>query len=283
VKQTQQYTVDGVTYRSFDDMPPDVRKKWDSVATLLSTAFGGSKHTFGRPVVTETTIKFEQTVEQSEVNAGLKAVELPMMGGGTGARTFWETSAQDDVRKLRSKRISLGFCILFFPMFSLTLVAMLSSVKTTVHYGPYWTAAYITLMTLLLACMAALKDELHTKFFPNKRPTPLKALTTVMGIAIGFGVLAAYAIYGGAPIIAHHLTAHPGELTVTVVGKDSSYQRYACTPRIKIDEFTFFYHNHLCPGDRAYSEIDVGARIRLQGDVSPFGISVNRFFWNKHG
>jgi hypothetical protein len=89
-------------------MPPDVRKKWDSVATLLSTAFGGSKDTVGCPVP-ETTIKFEQTVEQSEVNAGLKAVELPMMGGGTGARTFWETSAQDDVRKLRSKRISLGF------------------------------------------------------------------------------------------------------------------------------------------------------------------------------
>jgi hypothetical protein len=279
VKHTQRYTIDGVTYQSLDEMPLHVRKKWDSVTALLRGALGNATDGPDQ-LVGRASIKFEQTIVRHETDSAVNPDEPSPWGASPiGSAASLDASIQDDAREPRDKRLSLGFCILFFPIFSLALLTQFSSVKTTIQYGATWITAWAAWMLLLSACAWGMRDRLYERFFPRNNASLGEIFVQILAGGIGLGVLAAYAIFGGVPILAHHLTAHQGELTVTVIGKDSSYQRGSCRPRLKIAEFTFFLHDHICPSDRAFGEIGVGARIRLQGQVSPFGISVDRFSW----
>jgi hypothetical protein len=38
VSTERRYTIDGVTYRSLDEMPSSVRRRWDSLASLMRAA-----------------------------------------------------------------------------------------------------------------------------------------------------------------------------------------------------------------------------------------------------
>jgi hypothetical protein len=185
----------------------------------------------------------------------------------------------DSARK--AKRISMAFCILLFPMFGLALLGMLSGVRTTVKYGTGWYIAYAAWLLGLAVCIWGFRHRLRRRFFPNEDATPIKIFGKALAGLMGLGVLALYAVFGGVPILAHYLTSHPGRLMVTVTAKESQYQRSACSPRLKIKEFTFFQNDHLCPSARAFSQIGVGARLRLEGRVSPFGISVDKYYWQK--
>lgn len=39
----QSYTIDGKTYGSLDEMPPEVRAKWKAIAPAFSSVFAGLK------------------------------------------------------------------------------------------------------------------------------------------------------------------------------------------------------------------------------------------------
>lgn len=50
---------------------------------------------------------------------------------------------------------------------------------------------------------------------------------------------------------------------------------YPSGGRLVIKEFTFFMSNHICLGDQASDEIEVGFQITLKREVSPFGTSAD--------
>ena len=68
---------------------------------------------------------------------------------------------------------------------------------------------------------------------------------------------------------------------MSVTKKETVGGRYTCAPRVIIAEFTFPLRNHLCTGRRAFDEIQVGSRIRLEGEVSEFGVRPDVFAWSK--
>lgn len=206
----------------------------------------------------------------------------PWIASTVGPAAPSYASLQGKAKQHRAKRFSLGFCILFFPLLFLSLLADFSNVHTTIKYGPYWLIAWAALMFLLSVCAWGTRVQLHAALFPNGNASLGKIVGAILSAVLGIGTVAGFAVWGGVPILAHGLTAHPGELTVTVISKESNYQRRSCRPRLKIAEFTFFLHNHICSSDRAFSQIDVGATIRLQGQVSPFGVSVDRYVWKVH-
>ena len=59
MKRTQQFTIDGKTYNSLDEMSASVRKKWEGVSASLATI---AAHATANPSNT-TTVEFEEHVE----------------------------------------------------------------------------------------------------------------------------------------------------------------------------------------------------------------------------
>jgi hypothetical protein len=192
---------------------------------------------------------------------------------------FFRVVAGMDERAPEARHTVLAFCILFVPMLALALLAMFSSVNITVQYGPGWFLAFAGWLLALAALAWGMRQRLRRQLFPDSDATLPRVYGTIMGSLLALGVLAMYAVFGGAPILAHHLTAHPGKLTVTVTRKEAQAQRSSCSPRLKIKEFTFFQNDHLCPTARAFRQVGVGTRMHLVGEVSRFGITVDRYTW----
>lgn len=110
----------------------------------------------------------------------------------------------------------------------------------------------------------------------NRRSAqPANSLQTEV---LGIVVRAAMAVFGGAPAVGHYLTAHEGEMTVTVTGKGFRRATSRCSLRLYVGDFRDFPSQSLCVSDRACAEIKAGSRIRLQGEVSPCGITVDRYY-----
>jgi len=276
VQRIQRYTVDGVEYKSLDEMPPDVRRKWDRTAVL----FDALRENLGKPGVTTTTVTFQETTT-GDGPAAAELFERLKQQINSGRIKTVDGSIQPVRKDTRAKRVSAAFCTLFLPALALSFLVMFSSVAPIVRYSPAWTAGFVAWLCALITCTWQFRDRLRKDFFPKKDGTPLKFVGTAFAGLLGLGVIGGYGIFGGIPVVAHYLTARPGTMTVTVAAKDSSYQRYGCQPRLVIKEFTFFLQDHLCPDDRTFAEIDVGQRIVLQGDVSPYAISVERFYWTE--
>ncbi len=235
--QTQRFIVNGVTYERLEDMPPEVRKKWDATTQFFSAMFDGSKE--GVPL----------QVQHNAIDPNFR-------------------------------RIALGFNILFWPVFVLAIVAMFSGVHTTVQYGREWMWLFAVVALALFTSIWMMRGEIAAR--TSTQPvTKRKLVVTVLGSALGMSVLAGFAVFGGIPILAHHMTARPGEMLVTVIATQDDYQRNACRPRLQIKEFTFFLHNHLCPSDQAFSEISVGQELHLLGQVSPYGIAAESMRWSR--
>ena len=272
MKRTHRYTIDGRTYASLEDMPPEVRKKWDSVSALVSAMTDLAGHT--------TTIKFEQTIHGGDLG--------PLTGPGSRAEALWRAGSdqtggfpegvQFNSVTVRTKLISAAFLVLLFTVIALAVLAMLSTVRITVRYGPEWVAG-CALVTLVLVGVVLWGLKRPRNRFPGGSEV---TFGTVVGWLVGMSILTIPGILGGIPILAHHMTARPGELIVTVTGKETQYHSRQCTPRLKVDEFAHSLRDYLCPGSRAFNEIDVGTKIRLQGNVSQFGIELDRMYWTKN-
>jgi hypothetical protein len=262
VKRTQTYTIDGKTYDSLEAMPPDVRRRVEALSSM--TAALRAKAAANPSKRTE--FRFEERVEYGpgDLKAGRVPPELASLGtpsASLGAGT---------------KVVGQGLLLLLFVVMFLAFWGFSSRVRITVAYGPMWWAAACVLalaLTVGLFCFGrkvAARDTARSNPF---RPSMLLAL------AIGMSVFSAEAVFGGIPVLAHHLSAHPGELLVTVQAKESNGRRYACAPRLVIAQFTYRMHNYLCPGARAFREIQVGSTIRLEGAVSDFGVDFDVFTW----
>jgi hypothetical protein len=260
MKQTQRYTVDGVAYGSLDEMPTEVRAKWDATVALIDRVFADVAESQD-PSIRRTTIKFEQTIVQGDADAVIEVREL------------------DKTVSRRQKRLAVLFSVGLFAFCALDLVRLFSRVRLTVHYGPAWFVAYAAMLFALLFYAWRIRDKMRAHFNRVNGARGNGVTGSVLVGLLAFVGFSAFGVFGGVPVLAHYLTAHPGELIVTVAGKESGHIRYTCTPRFKIEEFTFFSKNYMCPSDQAFKELDVGSTVRLQGDISPFGISIERYYW----
>jgi len=246
----------------------------------MAGLFDALRENLGKPGATTTTVTFQETTTSDGPAADELFERLKQQMSSGGIKTV-AGSSQAVTQSTRARRVSAAFCMLFLPALALSFLVMFGNVSPIVHYSPAWIVGFVAWLCALIACTWEFKDRLRERFFPRNDGTALKFLATALAALFGLGMIGGYAIFGGVPIVAHYLTARPGTMTVTVTAKDSSYQRYSCRPRLIIQEFTFFLQDHLCPDDRTFAEIDVGEQLRLEGELSPYAISVERFFRTK--
>jgi len=174
------------------------------------------------------------------------------------------------------KRVAGVFTVLIISMTGLAVLSFFSRVHTTVDYGSAWMTAYAV---TLIALFASTGVSLHRRRARIVGAGMMKKTGYIVAGFFGFAVLTAFGVFGGIPIVLHHLTSKDGRIVVTVTSKEDWYRKNKCRPRLMIKEFTFLVSDHICLGERAFAEIAPGSKITLQGNVSPFGISVNQISW----
>jgi hypothetical protein len=167
--------------------------------------------------------------------------------------------------------------LVLLPALLLAGLGLFTSVRITLAYGTAW---WVAAAALWVALTAGLAWGFKRGVGATGGAAP-SAFGKLMALTIGTTAISALAVFGGVPVLLHHLTARPGELVVSVTQKKTAGGRYTCTPQLIIAEFTFPLRNHLCPGRRAYAEIQVGSRIRLEGEVSEFGVTPDVFSWSQ--
>lgn len=257
MKRTQRYTIDGQTYDSLEAMPPAVRRKWDAMSPLLDKAraqlAAGSAGT--------TTVKLEERVEFGPGDPDPLLQQTLADGGGT-ARLG-----------VRARTLSTIVLVLLFATLTLAGWGFFSRVRITMAYGPgWWVAAGVLTLSLTVGLGWGMRRG-PASAQPN--------LKTILALLVGMGAISAEAVFGGVPAVAHQLTSVSGERTVSVIAKQERYSRYRCAPRVIIAEFTYVLRDYLCTGRRAFAEIQVGSKIRIEGEVSDYGVTPDVFTWGR--
>lgn len=228
----RRYTIDGVTYHSLDEMPPDVRRRWDSLSPLLRAGNLSDLSLTGAPTP----------------SAGQVAASWAVTG-------------------------------MVVAMAILALLSMLSSVRPTVHYGAGLYGTWCAAVLFILIAGWRKRDRVLAKFRAQGGGTVKVAFRVAAAIA-GLTVLSGVGILGGLPVVAHYVTARPGDLIVTVDSLRASTPRGGCTgPAVGIAQFTYWMRNYLCLSPQAFAAARIGSRLRLRGSVSSFGIVVDSYQW----
>lgn len=263
MKRTQSYTIDGKTYDSLEAMPADARRKWDALARLVTTFAADGAAGALQP----TTLK---VVERLVYGPGESPAAPDFVTEPSARAMLGET--RPATADARTRVLSRLIILVLLPALVLASWATLTSVRITMVYKPVWWVAAAALwagLTAGLAWAGRVGGALQVTF------------GKLLALAIGMAAISTLAVLGGVPVLLHHLTARPGELVVSVEKKQTAGGRYSCSPRLIIAEFTFPLRDHLCPGSRAFSEVQVGSRLRLEGDVSDFGVRPDVFSWPK--
>jgi len=259
VKRTQKFTIDGQTYDSLDEMPASVREKWDAMAALLARV----KADMTADPTKITTCKFEEHIEYGPsgyVRRGGPAIAVPVRATGM------------------TRVVGLALIALLFAVMGLAMFGIFTSVRITMVYGPAWWAGATGIAIALTAGLAWCWNRAQVPTPTN--PEPKRAgLRELIPLTIGMACISLEGVLGGLPALAHHLTSRPGSTIVTVAAKPGGSGRYSCRNRVVISEFTYALTNYLCPSDRAFGQIQVGAKVRVEGTVSPFGVEPRYIWW----
>lgn len=87
------------------------------------------------------------------------------------------------------------------------------------------------------------------------------------------------AIAKGLPILCHHVLSAPGQITVTVQSKASSFSSKNCAAGgIRIQEYAYLMNDDLCGFKQSHWEnFKHGDKLILQGKKSSFGFSYKRY------
>lgn len=156
-------------------------------------------------------------------------------------------------------------------------LSFFSNVRTTIDVEGTWLYLYIVvLLTLLTSMMVSLignKAKFHIE------GGVIKKTGLVLAGLLGFSVLTSFSIFSGIPTALHYVESSNGEINVTVSKKDDSYDKRRCSPRLIIQEFTFFSSDFICPGDEAYKAISVGDTITVIGTISKYGVEAKKIQW----
>jgi hypothetical protein len=260
VKRTQRFTIDGKTYDSLDEMPASVREKWDAMVALLASV---TADVTANPTKI-TTFKFGEHIEYGPsgyVRRTGPPITVPVRATGM------------------TRVVGLAIIALLFAVMGLAVFGISTGVRITMIYGPAWWAGAVGVAIGLTAGLAWCGNISQVSTLNN--PEPRRAgLRQLIPLSIGMACISLEGILGGLPALAHHMTSRPGSAVVTVAAKKDSSGRYSCRARLVISEFTYGIRNYLCPSDRAFGQIQVGAKVRVEGTVSPFGVEPRYIYWS---
>ena len=289
MKRTQKFTIDGKTYGSLEEMPASVRKKLESMSALLASVMADAAADPSKI----TTVKFEEHIEYgpseyireagtaggprlNKLFRGLRA--NAGMQPSAGIRSSPEEFASEVRATGTTKAAGLAFVAVLFAVMGLAMLGIFTRVRITMVYGPAWWAGTTGVAIGLTAALAWGWNR-RPRATRTDRESKRMGLRELIPLFIGMACISLEGILGGLPALAHHLTSQPGKAWVTVMAKETTYRRYSCNPRLIISEFTYGLENYLCPSDRAFGQIKVGAKIRVEGAVSAFGIEPRYISW----
>lgn len=159
----------------------------------------------------------------------------------------------------------------------LTFLSFFSDVNTLIEVKGAWLLIYASVLILVLGVIAFpyVKGNAQIPFGGG----PVKKFGAALGAVFGLSVLTAFAVFSGIPTVLHHISSSEGKMVVTVSGKSDSYDKRKCSPRLIVEDFTWFSSNYLCPSEEAYEQISVGSKVELQGKVSIYGIEPSQMRW----
>lgn len=187
---------------------------------------------------------------------------------------------ESDARKLTpyGKPFSVFVATVIMSVTGLALLSFFSDVKTTITLNATWISIWVitTVAVLGLIYIPYLTGKVE---FPFEGGTAKKIGCYFAGM-IGLGVLSHGAALSGLPTALHHLTAADGEIEATVIKKETNYVRRKCSPRLIIQEFTWYSKDYICPGEEVFQQIEVGTRVTLSGKLSNFGIEPTQIQWD---
>lgn len=152
-------------------------------------------------------------------------------------------------------------------------ISIFSDVRVTVENAPgtWFFSLYVSLLLLGLcsfSCLYFLNKNNFSDARKNWKNTHFLVLPIVFA-----GWLAA-ATFGGLPKLLHHFHASNGVVELTVIKMESAAYEGRCAPRVSVKEVTFFIKQHICLSESVYGNLELGSKIRVFGQVSPFGIEV---------
>ena len=289
MKRTQKFIIDGKTYDSLDEMPASVRKKWETLSALLLMVTADAT---ANPSKT-TTVRFEEHIEYgpSEHDRGAgtasdlllnKLVDTLQANARFQLSAGIQSSPEEITVRVQAtgttKMAGLALVALLFGVLGLAMFGIFTRVRIMMIYGPAWWAGAAGVAIGLTAGLAWGWNRRQVPTLTNPEPKRM-GLRELIPLLIGMTCISLEGILGGLPALAHHLTSQPGEAIVTVAAKENTSQRYSCNPRLIISEFTYGLKNYLCPSDRAFGQIQVGATVRVEGTVSAFGVEPRYISW----
>jgi hypothetical protein len=153
-------------------------------------------------------------------------------------------------------------------------------VRTTVIYDWRWIAAYVTVLFIQLSSFLIMIFRSRARV--DVKGGGIKKIAYLLAGIFGLGVVSSGAVFSGVPIILHHIAREPGELVVTVSGKEErnrrSKWRHKCQPRLIIKEFTHIGNDYFCVNQQMFNQIQAGENIKLKGMLSSFGIEPKEIF-----
>ena len=166
----------------------------------------------------------------------------------------------------------VALAIIIF-LFAGGYLSIFSDVRVTVDNssGTWIFSLYVFLLVFGLfsfGCMYFLNKSHFSEVRRNWKNTHFLVLPIVFA-----GWLAA-ATFGGLPKLLHHFYASDGTTELTVVEMESVIFKGRCAPRVVVKEVTFFIKQHICLSESVYGNLELGSKIRVFGQISPFGIEV---------
>ena len=175
------------------------------------------------------------------------------------------------------KASGMLFTVLIVVITATAFLSFFSSVSTTIDIEGTWLYLYIVVLLILLTSMTV--SIIGNKAKCHIESGVIKKIGLVLAGLLGFSIITSFSIFSGIPTALHYLGSSSGEMKVTVSGKEDHSNKRKCSPRLIIEEFTYFTSDFICPGDVAYKSISVGDVITVIGNVSRYGVEAKQVQW----
>lgn len=296
MQRTQQFTIDGITYKRLEDMPPEVRKKWDSVSGIFGAVFGNAQEAFAQKPGAMT-FNIERTIE-GDVLTPLKGASETIVTTNKQSPTLqtgpiWPqeiglTGRPKPPAAIRRLNVATSWGMLVLPimgMFSL-------------FYSDFVPSPLTVTMTQILASVVGLfygvffvglggfgwnsrKPEIVA--YSHEHPAMAKPYIRAPFMSLVFFMFAWLSFAAAVPYALNLVVGREGTMSVVIGGwEDWSYSLKSGTscarPTLQGVPFFMLGRRALCvPQSRGKDSFPKGTSMILMGRVSALGISPTRF------
>jgi hypothetical protein len=294
--QTQQFTIDGITYKRLEDMPPDVKKKWDSLSRFFGGAFGNAEDAFPQKPGTMT-FQIERTIE-GDVLRPLKGASETIVTANAQSSTRWTVPMRpQEIRQIDRSKPSAALCRLNAAM-SWGILAWVLMGMFSLLYSDFVPSQLTVKMTEILASVVGVSygvfsvgvrgfgwNSRRPELVAYSRENPAMAKPYIRGpfMALIFFMFAWLSFAAALPYALNLVVGREGTMSVTIGGwEDWSYSFKSGTscarPTLQDVPFFMLGRRALCaPQGRGKNSFPKGTKMILMGRVSALGISPTRF------